>query len=171
MVQETFPRYEWITQLAHDERQRDAVIAAARDIAERDAAFVVAHGRELIEALAGAVAGDVEHFHREFPDDPARRLSVERRPDGGFVVRRSTLPSVELTVSPQWTNATVGCQYRFTPGTNLPAREDRCVLVFTPAAGVDARFKHQGSGHVFATVHALSEYLLTPVFTGRPRIG
>jgi hypothetical protein len=171
MIQEGFPRNEWIRRVADDERQRDAVIAAAREIVARDTAFIAAHGRALMNALAATVAGDVEHFHREFPEDPARRLTIEGRPDEGFVVRRSARPSVELTIAPQWTTARVACQYRFAAEPDLPTRENGFVLVFTPAGSDDARFKHHESGQVFASVHALSEYLLTPLFTGRPRVG
>jgi hypothetical protein len=31
------------------------------------------------------------------------------------------------------------------------------------------QMKHQGTGQVFATADALSEFLLVPVLTGRPR--
>lgn len=171
MTQEGFPRHEWITRLADEERRRDAVIATARDLAARETAFVVAHGRQLTDALATTVASDVEYFHHEFPEDTFRHLTIDAGADGGFVVRRSAFPSVQLTVTPQLPAARIRCQYQFTPGPDLPTREDHFLLVFTPAAGVDARFKHQDSGHVFASVQVLSEYLLTPVFTGRPRVG
>ena len=85
-------------------------------------------------------------------------------------MRRTAYPSVTLIVAPQWDSATLGCEYRFTPAADRPVRQDRFSLVFEPV-GNEARFKHQNSGQVFGDVHALSEYLLTPVFTGRPRVG
>ena len=82
MIQEGFPTHEWITRLADDERRRDAVISAARESAARDAAFVLAHGRGLVESLAATVATDVERFGQEFPDDRVRHMSVDAAPDG-----------------------------------------------------------------------------------------
>ncbi len=170
MIQEEFPIHQWVTRLADDERRRDAVIADARQTAARDAAFVLTYGRGLVESLAATIGSDVERFRQEFPDDPVRHMAIEAGPDGGFEVRRSGYPAVALNVAPEWTTATVSCRYRFTPSAELPTREDRFALVFAPV-GDEARFKHQGSGQLFADVHALSEYLLTPVFTGRPRVG
>ena len=159
---------EWITRLADDERRRDAVIAAATQLAARDAAFVVAHGQRLVDELGATIVSDVERFRQEFPEDQVRHVTVSRA-DGGFEVRRVSYPSVTLTVAPQWTTSTVDCRYRFTPNSGLPTREDRSVLVFT-ADGDDPRFKHQNSGRVFGSLQALSEHLLTPVFTGRPSL-
>jgi hypothetical protein len=90
-------------------------------------------------------------------------------PEGGFVVRKPESPAVSLTVSPQLEAATVGCHYRFTPTNGLPPREHRFDLVFAPAEGETMLMKHHGTGQVFATADALSEFLLVPVFTGRPR--
>ncbi len=170
MIQEGFPTHEWITRLASEERGRDAVIALARSVAARDAALVTTHGPQLVESLATTIAGDVARFLEEFPDDPVRHLVLDMSTDGGFEVRRTGYPAVVLTVTPQWASRVVACRYRFTPGAELPVREDRFTLGFTPV-GDDACFKHQGSGEVFAGLPALSEYLLTPVFTGRPRVG
>ena len=41
--------------------------------------------------------------------------------------------------------------------------------MFTGDAGDTLQIKHHGTGQVFATADALSEYLLAPVLTGRPR--
>ncbi len=160
---------EWITRLAGDERRRDAVIAAAREVAAHDAEFVLEHGQRLIDELGATIVADVECFRQEFAEDDQRQVTVSREADGGFEVRRVNYPLVALTVAPHWTTSTVACTYRFTPTKSLPTREDRFVLVFTPDGG-EARFKHQNSGRVFAGVGALSEYLLTPLFTGRPSL-
>ncbi len=170
MIQEGFPINPWVARLADDERRRDAVVADARQSAAREAAFVLTYGRGLVASLAATIGADVERFRQEFPEDPARHMAVDVAADGGFEVRRSEFPTVALNVTPQWTTATVNCRYRFTPSPELPTREDRFALVFVPV-GDEARFKHQGSGQLFADVPALSEYLLTPVFTGRPRVG
>jgi hypothetical protein len=170
MIQEGFPRHEWITRLAAEERGRDAVTALARDAAARDAALVAANGPRLLESLAMTIADDIARFRREIPDDPVRHLALEMAADGGFEVRRSGYPTVALNVTPQWTSGMVACRYRYTPEAGLPTREDRFALGFAPL-GDQACFKHQGSGEIFTGLPKLSEYLLTPVFTGRPRAG
>lgn len=170
MIQEGFPVHQWVMRLADEERKRDAVVAGAREAAARDAAFVLAYGRGLVESLVATIGSDVERFRQEFPDDPLRHMAMDAGADGGFEVRRSGFPTVELHVAPEWSTATVNCRYRFTPSAELATREDRFVLGFVPV-GDEAHFKHHASGQVFANVAALSEYLLTPVFTGRPRVG
>jgi hypothetical protein len=170
VIQEGFPRHEWITRLAAEERGRDAVTALARDAAARDAAFVTTNGPRLVESLAMMIADDIARFRDEFPDDPVRHLALDMAADGGFEVRRTGYPAVALNVTPQWTSGTVACRYRFTPGAGVPTREDRFTLGVAPLAD-QACFKHQGSGEVFPGLPALSQYLLTPVFTGRPRVG
>jgi hypothetical protein len=161
---------EWITRIADDERRRDAIIAEAAQLAAKETTFVLAHGRRLLDELGSIIVIDVERFRQEFPDDRMREITVTGAEDGAFEVRRNaTYPFVELTVTPQWATATVAGRYRFSPASGLPMREDRFVLVLA-AEGGDARFKHQHSGRVFASVSALSEYLLTPVFTGRPSL-
>ena len=78
-------------------------------------------------------------------------------------------PTASLNVAPNLDAASVSCQYRFTPTNGLPPREDRLDLMFTGDAGDTLQIKHHGTGQVFATADALSEYLLAPVLTGRPR--
>ena len=58
----------------------------------------------------------------------------------------------------------------------MPAREDRVEFFFSGAAGAAGAggedtllIKHAGTGQLFTNADALSEYLLVPVFTGRPR--
>ena len=170
MIQEAFPRPEWIARLTVEQRGRDAVAASARHTAARDAALVTAHGPQLLESLAMIVSSDVARFGEEFPDDPVHHMAVDLAADGGFEVRRTAYPTVALNVTPQWTSGVVACRYRFKPSADLPVREDRFALGVSPL-GDEACFKHQGSGEGFASLPALSEYLLTPVFTGRPRVG
>ena len=173
MIQEASARPEWIARLAVEERERDATTAAARNAAARDAALVTTQGPRLLESLATIVSNDVARFREEFPDDPMRQMAVDLAADGGFEVRRSAYPTVALNVTPKWTSGVVACRYRFKPSADLPVREDRFLLGVASLGpvGDDAYFKHQGSGEGFASLPALSEYLLTPVFTGRPRIG
>jgi hypothetical protein len=61
------------------------------------------------------------------------------------------------------------CDYRFTLPNGLPPREDRIDVMFAGDGAETLQMKHQGTGRVFATADALSEFLLVPVMTGRPR--
>ena len=88
----------------------------------------------------------------------------------GFVLRKSAPPAVSLTVAPHLDVAALRCHYRFTATNGLPPREDRLELMFAEDAGTGVvQLKDHGTGQVFATADALSEFLLVPVFTGRPR--
>ena len=51
----------------------------------------------------------------------------------------------------------------------LPPLEDRIDVTFAGEGTETLQLKHHGTGQVFATADALSEFLLTPVLTGRPR--
>lgn len=162
----------WITQLADDERRRDALRAVELDAAAGRAELVRRHGRGLIGELHAAMTDDVEAFRNEFPGDRARELVIdpsETGAEGAFAVRKPGPPAVTLSVAPRWDAGSVSCRYCFTTNNGMPAREDRFDLVLTRDGADGARFKHQNSGQVFATADALSEYLLRPVFTGRPR--
>jgi hypothetical protein len=75
---------------------------------------------------------------------------------------------VTLTAVPNFETATLECQYRFIASNGMPPREDRIELVFAASGGDTLQISHRG-GQAFATADALSEYLLRPVFTGRPR--
>jgi hypothetical protein len=160
---------EWITRLVDDERKRDGVRFRETEAAARKADLVRTHGRGLIDELRVKIAHDVDAFRREFPGDQGRDIVVDGEAEGGFAVCKPGYPSVSLSVAPHWDTAAVGCRYRFTPSVGLPVREDRFDLVFAPHGADAVQFKHRGSGQVFATADILSEYLLTPVFTGRPR--
>jgi hypothetical protein len=161
---------DWIKRVVDEERKRDAVRLREEEEAGRKADFVRVHGRRLIDELRATVARDVEAFRNEFPEDRARNIVLETtEPEGGFVVRKPDSPAVSLTITPQLEAATVGCHYRFTLTSGLPPREYRLELVFSGDEEATVRMKHSGTGQVFATADALSEFLLIPVFTGRPR--
>ena len=161
---------DWIKRLVDEERKRDAVRVREEEEAARKADLLRIHGRRLIDDLRATVTRDVEGFRDEFPGDRARDIVLEAtEPEGGFVVRKLESPAVSLTVAPQLEAATVGCHYRFTLTNGLPPREHRFELVFAGVEGETMQMKHHGTGQVFATADALSEFLLVPVFTGRPR--
>jgi hypothetical protein len=161
---------DWIKRLVDDERKRDAVRVRAEEAAARKADLVRVLGRRLIDELRTTVTRDVEAFRDEFAGDRARDIVLEAtEPEGGFVVRKPAAPAVSLTVAPHLEAAAIACHYRFTPTNGLPPREDRLELVFAGDGGETLQMKHPGTGQVFATADALSEFLLVPVFTGRPR--
>lgn len=161
---------EWIKRVADDERKRDAARVSEGEIAARKADLVRLNGRRLIDELRATVKSDVEAFRDEFAGIRAREIVMEStEADGGFTVRNSASPAVSLTIVPHLAAATMDCHYQFTPTNGLPPREDRFELVFA-GDGVEAlQIKNRGTGQVFATAGALSEFLLVPVFTGRPR--
>ena len=163
---------DWIKRLVDDERKRDAVRVQEEESAARKADLVRLNGRRLIEELRATVTRDVEAFRGEFAGDPTRNTVLEAtEPEGGFVVRKPASPAVSLTVAPHPEAAAIGCHYRFTLTNRLPPREDRVELVFAGDGGetLQMKMKHPGTGQVFASADALSEFLLVPVFTGRPR--
>jgi hypothetical protein len=161
---------DWIKRIVDDERKRDAVRAREEETAARKADLVRLNGRRLIDELRATLTRDVEAYRDEFAGDRAREIVFDDNPpDGGFVVRRPASPAVSLTVAPRLEAAAVGCHYRFTMTNGLPPREDRLELVFAGNGGETLQLKHQGTGQVFASADAISEYLLVPVFTGRPR--
>ena len=159
----------WVKRIADDERKRDAVRVQQEETAARKADFVRLNGRRFIEELRATVTRDVEAFRDEFAGDRARDIVLEpTEPEGGFVVRKPAPPAVSLTVVPHLEAAAIGCHYRFTLTNGLPPREDRVELVFVGDVGEKLQLKHLGTGKVFATADALSEFLLVPVLTGRP---
>ena len=161
---------DWIRRIVDDERTRDAVRQKEEQIAARKADLVRIHGRRLIEELRTAVKRDIETFREAFAGDRARDIGFSDAPsDVGFVVRKPDAPGVALTVTWREDAAAGSCHYRFTPASGLPPREDRLDLVFTDEGGATLQIRHHGTGQLFATADALSEFLLVPVFTGRPR--
>jgi hypothetical protein len=161
---------DWIKRIAEDERKRDAVRVREEEMAARKADLVQLHGRRLIEELRATVARDVEAFLSEFSGNHLRDIVLEAMEPAGFVVRKSAPPAASLTVAPHLEVAALRCHYRFTSAHGLPPREDRLELMFAEDAATGVvQLKDHGTGQLFATADALSEFLLVPVFTGRPR--
>ena len=161
---------DWIKRIADDERKRDAALVRAEEVVARKADLVRLNGRRLLDELRGAIARDVEAFREEFTGDPSRDIVLDPTEDaGGFVVRKPASPAVTLTAAPHLETAVMDCHYRFMSTNGLPPREDRLELVFAADGAETLQIKTQRTGHVFASADALSEYLLGPVFTGRPR--
>ena len=161
---------DWIKRIVDDERKRDAVRIREDEMTARKADLVRRNGRRLIDDLRTTVTRDVEAFRDEFAGDHARVIVVEdAAPDGGFVVRKPAPSAVSLTVTPNLEAAAMVCHYRFTLTNGLPPREDRIDVMFAGDGSETLQMKHHGTGQVFTTADALSEFLLTPVLTGRPR--
>jgi len=161
---------EWITRLADDERKRDDVRLRVTEAATRKAHLVAVHGQRLLDELRATIERDIRMFRDEFPEDRAREILFEAvPPDGGFAVRKPEYPTAALSLAPHLPTASVSCEYRFTPANGLPPREDRLEFMFTSNGDDSLQIKHHGSGRVFSNADELSEYLLAPVFTGRPR--
>jgi hypothetical protein len=161
---------DWIKRNAEDERKRDTVRVREHEVATRKADLVRLNGRRLIDDLRATVMRDAEGFRAEFVGDRARDVVVEATAlDGGFVVRKPAPAAVSLTVTPNLETASMVCDYRFTLPNGLPPREDRIDVMFAGDGREILQMKHQGTGQVFATADALSEFLLVPVLTGRPR--
>lgn len=161
---------DWIKRIADDERKRDTLRVREEEMAARKADLVRRNGRRLLDDLRATVTRDVEAFRGEFAGDPARDIVVEAGDaDGGFVVRKPAPAAVSLTVTPSLEAAAMICRYRFTLTNGLPPREDRIDVLFAGDGGETIQMKHHGTGQVFTTAAALSELLLVPVLTGRPR--
>jgi len=161
---------EWIARLAEDERQRDDVRARAQEAAVRKAELVAVQGKQWLDALQTAVIRDIDTFRAEFPGDTPRDILFEAvQADGGFAVRKPKHPTAAVSIVPHLSAGSISCTYRFIPTDGLPPREDRLEFMFSANGGDVLHLKHQGTGQVFTDADALSEYLLVPVFTGRPR--
>jgi hypothetical protein len=161
---------DWIKNIVDDERRRDAVLLEEYELAARKADLVRRSGRRVIDELRATVIRDLDAFVGEFAGDPGRSIVIETEADSGALVIRKPAPSaVALTVTPNLGDAALVCVYRFTHASTLPPREDRLQIMFTDDGSDVLQMKHHGTGHVFLTSDALSEFLLTPVLTGRPR--
>ena len=159
----------WIKRIADDERRRDAVQIKEDETAARKADLVRRNGRRLVDELREAVTRDVEAFRDEFVGDHARDIVVEAAgTEGGFVVRKPAPAAVSLTVTPS-PGAAMACHYRFTLPQGLPPLEDRIDVMFVDNGGETLHMKHHVTGQVFSTADTLSEFLLIPALTGRPR--
>lgn len=161
---------DWIKRIADDERKRDAVRIKEDESTARKADLVRRNGRRLIDELRAAVTRDVQAFRDEFAGESGREIVVDATPlDGGFVVRKPAPAAVSLTVTPNLDAAAMVCHFRFTLTNGLPPREDRIDVTFAGDGGETLQMKHHGTGQMFATPDAFSEFLLVPVLTGRPR--
>jgi len=161
---------DWIRKIADAERLRDDVQLRGNEAAARKADLVRLHGRRLLDELRATLGRDIDEFRLEFAGDRAREIVFEDvRPEGGFTVRKPQYPIASLDVAPDLSAASVTCRYRFTPTNGLPPREDRVEFRFTGDDADALRIRHVGTGQIFTNADALSEYLLGPVFTGRPR--
>jgi hypothetical protein len=161
---------EWIMKIADDERRRDAIRLRDDEMAARKADLVRRNGRRLLDELQTTMSRDLDAFREQFAGDPGRDMVVEATaPDGSFIVRKPAPSAVSLTVTPNLESAAMVCHYRFTPTNALPPREDRIHIMFSDDGSETLQMKHHGTGQVFASADALSEFLLVPVLTGRPR--
>jgi len=160
---------DWIKRIVDDERRRDAARVKEDDLAAQKADVVRRNGRRLVDDLRQTVTRDAEAFRAEFPGDGSRDVVTEATADGGFVVRKPAPVAVSLSVTPNLQAVTMACHYRFTLANGLPPREDRFDVAIASDGGETLHLKHQGTGQVFPTTDALSEFLLVPVLTGRPR--
>jgi hypothetical protein len=160
---------DWIKKIGDDERRRDSARLKEDEIAARKAALVQSNGRRLVDEIRATVIRDVELFRSEFAGDATRDIVIETTGfEGGFVVRKPAPGAVSLSVTPKLESAAIACHYRFTLTNGFPPREDRIGLNLAGDDGETLQIKHHGSGQVLS-VDALSEFLLVPVFTGRPR--
>jgi len=161
---------DWIKRIADDERRRDAARLMEDETAARKADLVRRNGRRLIDELRAAVRRDADAFCAEFVGDPARQIVVDAAaPNDGFVVNKPAPAAVSLTITPNLDAAVTRCTYLFTVSHGMPPREDRVDILFVDDATDALLMKHRGTGQVFGTADALSEFLLVPVLTGRPR--
>ena len=113
---------------------------------------------------------DVRSCVEELTGDGSRDGPIDVAPaNGGFSVVKPEPAAASLTVTPHFDTATLVCSYRFTPTDGLPPREDRIDVAFIDAGTGTLQMKHNGTGKVFACGDDLSEFLLVPVLTGRPR--
>ena len=164
------PVADWIKRIADEERRRDAARIKEDEQIARKAELVRRTGARLVDELRSAVTRDADAFRVEFAGDPTRHAVVDATPlDGGFTVRKPAPSAVSLTVTPNLEAAAMVCHYRFTLPNGLPPREDRIEVAFAGDGSDTLQMRHQGTGQVFATADALSEFLLVPVLTGRPR--
>ena len=161
---------DWLKRIVDEERKRDLVRLQEDELAARKASLVRRNGRGLVDNIRAVVTTDCESFRSEFPGDLSRAVVVEPAgPNGGFVVRKPAPAAVSLTVTPTPETAGVACHYRFMLANGLPPREDRFEVMFTGEDAETLRMRHHGTGQLFATAEAFSEFLLVPVLTGRPR--
>ena len=156
---------DWIGHFVEEERQRERTRLLRTAVASQEAENAALHVRRLMASLGARVSGDVENFARAFPE---RRLSYESHPGGGFTARRGHYPEVRLTVEPNEDNGTITLSYVFASQSGVLAPKPS-ILELSGQAGGWPHFRDDAGQHAFRSTAQLSEYLLVPVFTGRPR--
>jgi len=161
---------DWIRRIVDDERQRDTARARQTELAARKDDLVARHGRRLLDEVRAAVVRDAAAFRDEFAGDRSRDVAVDvGRTAGGFAVSKPPPSAVSLTVAANVDSASLICTYRFTTANGMPPREDCIHIMFEDDGGETLRMRHNGTGKTFASADDLSEFLLVPVLTGRPR--
>ena len=156
---------DWVSRFAEEERQRDDARQDKAAAAALRADVARSHLHSLLDALMEQVATDVEAFAREFPE---RAITFEKRPFGGFIVRRAHFPEVRLTVAPNVEAGTIFVEYISTSGSGTSIPQPRELVVGGHQADA-LHFKDEDGQQAFRKVEQLSEYLLAPVFAGRTR--
>lgn len=157
---------DWVKHFAAEERQRDQVRRREAAAAAWKAEYVEFHLRKIVDLLADRVARDVEAFAREFPE---RGLTFREDPGSqGFIVRREHYPEASLTLHPDMGAGTITASYVFASqsGTHTPKAQ---ILELGGQTVDTLHFRNEAEQQAFRTIAQLSEYLLVPVFTGRPR--
>jgi hypothetical protein len=160
----------WISRIADDERRRDTARAEQTELAARKDDLVARQGRRLLDEVRAAVVRDAATFREEFPGDRSRDIAVDLDlRAGGFAVHKPAPSAVTLTVRTNADSASLICSYRFTASDGMPPREDSADIRFIDDGTGVLRMKHYGTGKTLASADDLSEFLLVPVLTGRPR--
>ena len=88
--------------------------------------------------------------------------------DGGFSVRRLEAPTAWMAIVLTAAGGLAVVRVLFTSANGKPPRRDLLDFVFTNASDT-LQLKLHGTAQVFKDSDSLSEYLLVPVLTGRPR--
>ena len=161
---------DWIARIVDGERQRDAERGRQAALTARKDDLVNRHGRRLLDDLRTTIIRDAEGFRDAFTGDASRDVGVTMGlPDGGFVVNKPPPSAVSLSITLNANSASLLCIYTFKSADNMPPREDRVHVMFIDGGGETLQMRDHGTGTTFATGDELSEFLLTPVLTGRPR--
>ena len=160
----------WIKRVADDERSRDAAHVEQATLAARRADLAGQRRRRLIDDLRSAMVRDTGAFRGEFAGDAARDVVVGvARADGAFSVTKPAPSAASLSMTPKPDEGILTCTYLFARPDGLPPREDHVQIVFADTGDEALTMQHYGTGRTFAGCDDLSEFLLVPVLTGRPR--
>ena len=156
---------DWVPHFFEEERHRERLQSREAASALQRAENNAAHVRTLMDLLRARMSGDIEAFAKAFPD---RKISQEEHPGGGFTMRRGHYPEVRLTVEPNPNAGTLTVDYVFASQSGVLTPKPMFLELADHPAG-RPHFRDDGGQHAFRTIAQLSEYLLVPVFTGRPR--